>query len=595
MTMKRAAATITGPKGGSWDVFIGLEVHAQIQLRSKLFSRSQAAAPSEHDEPNSRVSLFDASFPGTLPVLNASAVDQAVKAALAFGSNVHRRSVFERKHYFYSDLPHGYQITQQRHPIATGGSLPLVFDPAGPTPTPKKQAGASAGEPRDNCSSSNSSSGGGAPLPSIGITRIQLEVDSGKSLHDRRKGSPAGAGAGAGAASAAGAERSLVDLNRAGIALMEIVLEPEIRSAAEAGAALRSLQLLLRRVGACDGNMEDGSMRCDLNVSVRPKGEDALGERVEVKNMNSVRHLMTAAEAEARRQARQLELGEGPVRRETRGFDVAKGQTTHLRRKEGSVDYRFCPEPDLPPLLIADEHVDALKAALPELPEATMARFSRDYGLPEHLSRLIVCAAGGASGYFEDLVNGNVREDEAEAEEGGRGGLRRRDPQVVATWLTNNLFGLLKDQLGGKEDEERGEGHGHGGGDSGERELERLFPAERLGGLLDLLSDGTVSNQTAKSVLREMVLEDHSRTAMEIVEAKDLGQLTNLDEIESLCRGIVQDPQHAQQLASYRAGKTNLSKFFMGQAFKATRGRVDGKIVEACMMKLLRESESSAP
>ncbi|CAM9786363.1 unnamed protein product, partial [Hapterophycus canaliculatus] len=289
--MKRAAATVTGPKGGAWDVFIGLEVHAQIQLRSKLFSRSQAAAPSENDEPNSRVSLFDASFPGTLPVLNSSAVDQAVRAALALGSQVHRRSVFERKHYFYSDLPHGYQITQQRHPIATGGALPLVFDPAVTGPTPKKAArgvgsgggGGSGGTSSDSIAAPTADDDAAPRLPSIGITRIQLEVDSGKSLHDRK-----GVGAG-------GAERSLVDLNRAGTALMEIVFEPEIRSAAEAGAALRSLQLFLRRVGACDGNMEDGSMRCDLNVSVRPEGGEGLGERVEVKNMNSGRHLMTAA------------------------------------------------------------------------------------------------------------------------------------------------------------------------------------------------------------------------------------------------------------------------------------------------------------
>lgn len=255
------------------------------------------------------MSLFDASFPGTLPVLNASAVDQAVKAALALGSKVHRRSVFERKHYFYSDLPHGYQITQQRNPIATGGALPLVFDPAGSAAT-AKGGGTSAGDEPESSNGSNL----GPRLPSIGITRIQLEVDSGKSLHDRKGGGGGGAGA----------ERSLVDLNRAGTALMEIVFEPEIRSAAEAGAALRSLQLFLRRVGACDGNMEDGSMRCDLNVSVRPEGAEGLGERVEVKNMNSVRHLMTAAAAEALRQARQLELGEGPIERETRGFDVAK-------------------------------------------------------------------------------------------------------------------------------------------------------------------------------------------------------------------------------------------------------------------------------
>lgn len=276
------------------------------------------------------MSLFDASFPGTLPVLNASAVEQAVKAALGLGSTVHRRSVFERKHYFYSDLPHGYQITQQRHPIATGGSLPLIFDPAGPTPTPKKKEGAAS----TTASSANKDDGevqnridNGTNnlhprLPCIGITRIQLEVDSGKSLHDRKRG---GGGAGrAGTGAGSDSETSLVDLNRAGSALMEIVFEPEIRSAGEAGAALRSLQLFLRRVGACDGNMEDGSMRCDLNVSVRPEGEEQLGERVEVKNMNSVRHLMTAAAAEATRQVKKLELGEGPIERETRGFDVVK-------------------------------------------------------------------------------------------------------------------------------------------------------------------------------------------------------------------------------------------------------------------------------
>ena len=254
-----------------------------------------------------RVSLFDAAFPGTLPVINASAVDQAVRTAVALGSNVNLCSVFERKHYYYSDLPHGYQITQQRQPIALGGSLPLIFEATPPDSAPKD----STNQERYGSDAEQSSK-----LRSVGITRIQLEVDSGKSLHEH------GAGAG---------ERSLVDLNRAGTALMEIVLEPEIRSAAEAGAAVRSLQLLLRKVGACDGNMEDGSMRCDLNVSVRPSGAGGMGERVEVKNLNSVKHLMTAAAAEARRQAQRLELGEGPVERETRGFDVAKVKAEYGR------------------------------------------------------------------------------------------------------------------------------------------------------------------------------------------------------------------------------------------------------------------------
>eukprot|EP00904_Undaria_pinnatifida_P003366 jgi/Undpi1/1302/HiC_scaffold_11.g04694.m1 len=596
--MKRVAATIKGPKGGSWDMFIGLEVHAQVKLQSKLFSRSQAAAPSEHDQPNSRVSLFDASFPGTLPVLNASAVDQAVRTALALGSDVHRRSVFERKHYFYSDLPHGYQITQQRHPIASGGSLPLIFESSTnantstntkintntctntdtnstnakttntntntnttPNPSPATTSTTTTTTPANIVEAPHD-----APIPlppSVGITRIQLEVDSGKSLHDSTGNSTD-------TKHGRRYQNSLVDLNRAGTALMEIVFEPEIRSAAEAGATLRSLQLLLRKLRSCDGNMEDGSIRCDLNVSVRPRGTEGMGERVEVKNMNSVRHLMTAAAFEALRQVRQLELGEGPVERETRGFDVGKGETTRLRRKEGQVDYRFFPEPDLPPLVIEDARVDAIKATLPELPEMTLARLSREHGIPEHLSRLIVCAAaGGASDYFERIVNG-----------GGGGVGVRRDPKVAANWVSNNLFGLLKDQLG----------RSHRQGDN-EDEIERLFPADRLGGLLDLLDNGTISSQTAKALLREMVQEDLSSSAMEIVEAKGLRQMTDKGKIETLCRGIVEDPKHEKQLASYRKGKKNLSKFFMGQAFKATKGRADGKVVGESIMRLLDRPE----
>lgn len=266
-------------------------------------------------------------------MLNASAVDQAVRTALALGSDVHRRSVFERKHYFYSDLPHGYQITQQRHPIASGGSLPLVFEPATSSPATatntntrtRTPATTNAADTADNTTTptrtATSTERDAAPTPvplplSVGITRIQLEVDSGKSLHDSASGSSTG--------DKNGGWESMVDLNRAGTALMEIVFEPEIRSAAEAGAALRSLQLLLRKLRSCDGNMEDGSMRCDLNVSVRPAGGDGMGVRVEMKNMNSVRHLMTAAAFEAQRQVRKLELGAGPVERETRGFDVTK-------------------------------------------------------------------------------------------------------------------------------------------------------------------------------------------------------------------------------------------------------------------------------
>lgn len=271
-----------------------MESHAPITNYSWLF---RPALLSAFVDWRARVSLFDASCPGTLPVLNGSAVNQAMRTALALGCNVHRRSVFERKHYFYSDLPHGYQITQHRRPIATGGSLPFLYEP-----NPTADAGTNKDITPVVCD--NSKDNDFERLPSVGITRIQLEMDSGKSLHDTESGM-----------------NSLVDLNRAGTALMEIVLEPDIRGAEEAGAALRSLQLFLRRIGTCDGNMEDGSMRCDLNVSVRPAGEEGLGERVEVKNMNSVRHLMAAATGEARRQVELLEMGQGPIQRETRGFD----------------------------------------------------------------------------------------------------------------------------------------------------------------------------------------------------------------------------------------------------------------------------------
>ncbi|CAN0151728.1 unnamed protein product [Discosporangium mesarthrocarpum] len=463
--MAHLTQTLRGVKGGLWEVCIGLEVHAQIHLNTKLFSRSAADCRDRRDPPNSRVSFFDAAFPGTLPVTNAAAVEQVVRTGLALGCTIHQRSIFERKHYFYSDLPHGYQITQNRHPIASGGKLTLldpatVIDKAGRHTsaawTDKSEVvGGEAGE-------------AGEAIPSVAVNRIQLEMDSGKSLHKYT------------------GDQSFVDLNRAGAALMEIVLDPDIRSAAGAGEAVRSLQFLLRRLGTCDGNMEDGSMRCDLNVSVRAVGCGDMGERVEVKNMNSVRSLVAAAEAEAKRQVALLEEGQmGGVERETRGFNVDKNCTFRLRGKEGLVDYRFLPEPDLPPLVIPRSCVELLKQTLPELPGAALQRLQSEYGLPERYSRVLVCASGGAVAYFEAAVSA--------APPSPVGARRRsggRDPQMVANWVCNNLFGLLKGTL---EDSAR------------EDELERALPSSKLGDLLDLLGDGTISNQTMKAMLRIMV------------------------------------------------------------------------------------------
>ena len=395
---------------GSWEIVIGLEVHAQVTARAKLFS---GAATDFGAEPNTQVSTVDAAFPGMLPVINRHCVEQAVRTGLGLDAEINLFSVFDRKNYFYPDLPAGYQISQYQQPIVGRGRVVLDMPD---------------GSARE-----------------IGITRLHLEQDAGKSLHDQHP------------------TQTYVDLNRAGIGLMEIVSEPDLRSAEEAGLYLRKLRSILRYLGTCDGNMEEGSLRCDCNVSVRRPGEP-YGTRCEIKNVNSVRFVMQAIEYEARRQVELIEEG-GAVEQQTRLFDSGRGVTRPMRSKEHAHDYRYFPDPDLLPLELDAEWVERLRAGLPELPDAKWARFVAEYGLrPEDAAVLV--AERATAEYFEKAATG-------------------RDPKAAANWVVGDLFGALN-RLGLGIDQSP-------------------VAPDRLGALIDLIADGTISGRIAKDVFAEMV------------------------------------------------------------------------------------------
>src|ERR1700692_2039750 len=385
---------------GEWEIVIGLEVHAQIVAKAKLFS---GAATDFGAEPNTQVSTVDAAFPGMLPVINRHCVEQAVKTGLGIDAEINLHSVFDRKNYFYPDLPAGYQISQYQQPVVGNGRVTLDM-PDGSTRT-------------------------------IGITRLHLEQDAGKSLHDQHP------------------RETYVDLNRAGIGLMEIVSEPDLRSAEEAGIYLRKLRSILRYLAPCDGNMEEGSLRCDCNVSVRHPGA-ALGTRCEIKNLNSVRFVMQAIEYEARRQVALIEEG-GTVAQETRLYDSGRGETRPMRSKENDYDYRYFPDPDLLPLVLEPEWLDRLRAELPELPDAKKARFIADYGLSAEDAEVLVAERATAE-YFEKVAQGT----------NGTG----RDPKAAANWVMGDLFGALNKK-------------------GLDIEGSPVAP-DRLGALIDLIADG---------------------------------------------------------------------------------------------------------
>ena len=472
---------------GEWEVVIGLEVHAQITSQAKLFS---GAATAFGAGPNTQVSLVDAAMPGMLPVINEYCVEQAVKTGLGLKAKINKHSVFERKNYFYADLPQGYQISQYAEPIVGEGTVVLDM-PDGTT--------------RD-----------------IGIERLHMEQDAGKSMHDQDP------------------KRTFIDLNRSGVALMEIVSKPDLRSPEEAGIYLRKIRSILRYLGTCDGNMEQGSMRADVNVSVRPAGSDALRTRTEIKNVNSVRFVMQAIEHEAERQVEAYEAG-GEVVQETRLFDAAKNETRPMRAKEYAHDYRYFPDPDLLPLVLADEDVERIGKGLPELPDDKKARFVSDYGLSAYDAGVLVAERETAD-YFETVAEG-------------------RDSKIAANWVTGNLFGALNK--------------------AGKAIAESPVPPGALGGLLDLMADDTISGRMAKDVFDEMF--ETGKDPAAIVADKGLEQITDTGEIEAVVDEII--AANPDQAADVRSGNDKAIGWFVGRVMKATQGKANPKMVN----DLLRE------
>jgi len=475
--------TIEGASG-VWEVVCGLEVHAQVISASKLFS---GAATDFGSPPNTQVSLVDAAFPGMLPVLNAECVAQAVRTGLGLNAQINLTSRFDRKNYFYADLPSGYQISQFEYPIVGKGEIEIEL---------------ADGSAR-----------------TIGVTRLHLEQDAGKSLHDQD------------------ASRSFIDLNRCGVALMEIVSEPDIRTPEEAGAYLRKLRTVLRYLGTCDGNMDEGSMRADVNVSVRHAGEE-FRTRCEIKNVNSVRFVMLAIEAEAKRQVEIWESG-GEVHQETRLFDPARNTTRSMRSKEDAHDYRYFPDPDLLPLVLDEAWIESLRATLPELPVAKRARFVREYGLPVYDAGVLV-AEQTIAAFFETVAQG-------------------RDARLAANWITGDFFAALN-RTG--------------------RTIETSpVSAADLGALLDLLADNTINGRIAKEVFEVMV--ESGAAPSEIVEKRGLRQVTDTGAIDAAVDAVLAG--NPDKLAEYRAGREKLFGFFVGQVMKAMAGKGNPALVNEAL------------
>ena len=474
---------------GDWEVVIGLEIHAQIVSGAKLFSGASAKFGAE---PNAHVSLVDAAMPGMLPVINEACVEQAVRTGLALNAEVNYSSVFARKNYFYPDLPQGYQISQFEKPIVGEGVVEVDL----PDDVTKK----------------------------VGIERLHMEQDAGKSLHDQHP------------------TKSYIDLNRAGVALMEIVSKPDLRTAEEASAYVAKLRSILRYVGSCDGNMQEGSLRVDANVSVRHPGEP-LGTRCEIKNINSLRFLRQAIDYEARRQVELIEDG-GEVALETRLFDSGEGTTRPMRSKEEAHDYRYFPDPDLLPLELTDDYVTKLKKTLPELPDAKKARFMSDYGLSAYDAGVLVAERDTAD-YFETVAKG-------------------RDAKQTANWVVSELFGRLN---------------------KGGIELSMSpVSAAALGGLIDLMADNTISGRIAKDVFDEMFKTGKAASA--IVEDKGLQQMTDSGAIEAVVDQIIAD--NASQVEKYRAGNEKVIGWFVGQVMKATQGKANPQMVNQVLREKLR-------
>ena len=482
-------ATLIQGKTGDWEMVIGLEVHAQVISNAKLFSGAPTGFGAE---PNTQVSLVDAAMPGMLPVLNEKCVEQAVKTGLGLNAKINLYSVFERKNYFYPDLPQGYQISQFQHPIVGHGVIEIDL-PDGST-------------------------------KSVGITRLHLEQDAGKSLHDQHP------------------SKTYVDLNRSGVALMEIVSDPDLRSAEEAAAYIRKLRAILRYLGTCDANMEQGNLRVDVNLSVRKPG-DPLGTRCEIKNVNSIRFVQQAIEYEAERQIDILEGG-GSIDQETRLWDTRQGVTRSMRSKEEAHDYRYFPDPDLLPVELEAGFVEQVKQTLPELPDPKKRRFMDSYGLSAYDAGVLVAERSRAD-FYETAAKG-------------------RDGKLTANWLITDLLGALN--KGGKDIDES------------------PVSAEALGGLIDLISDNTISGRIAKEVFADML--ESGRSASEIVEAKGLRQVTDTGAIEALVDGVL--AANPDKVAEYKGGKEKLFGFFVGQAMKQSQGKANPAMLNELLKRKLQ-------
>jgi len=487
MTAQSRPAKLIKGATGDWEVVIGMEVHAQVTSKAKLFSGASTAFGGA---PNSHVSLVDAAMPGMLPVINEECVRQAVRSGLGLNAKINLTSVFDRKNYFYPDLPQGYQISQYKQPVVGEGEVIVDLE------------------------------GGGAVT--VGIERLHLEQDAGKSLHERHP------------------TLSYVDLNRSGVALMEIVSRPDMRSAEEAKAFVAKLRSILRYLGTCDGDMEKGSLRADINVSVRRPGEP-LGTRCEIKNVNSIRFIGQAIEHEARRQIDIREEG-GTIEQETRLFDPGKGVTRSMRSKEEAHDYRYFPDPDLLPLQLTDDFVAELKSGLPELPDEKKARFVRDLGLSDYDAGVLVAERETAD-YFEAVARG-------------------RDAKAAANWVINELFGRLNKE--------------------GKDVTASPVSAVQLGGMLDLIAAGTISGKIAKDLFE--ILWNEGGDPKAIVEARGMTQVTDTGAIEAMVDEVItSNPDKVEQAKS----NPKAVGWFVGQVMKASGGKASPQTVNELLKKKL--------
>lgn len=481
-------------KTADWEMICGLEVHCEIISNSKVFSGASAEFGGA---PNTHVAFLDCGMPGQLPTLNEKCVEQCIKTGFGLNAKINKHSVFDRKNYFYGDLPTGYQITQLFYPIVGEGFIDVTDEDGN--------------------------------IKRIGVERLHLEQDAAKSIHDMHP------------------TQSFIDFNRAGVGLMEIVSKPDIRSPEQAGDYLRKLRSIVRYLGTCDGNMDEGSMRCDINVSVRPVGEEGYRHRVEIKNVNSIKFVMQAIDLEVHRQIDLYEQGlDFP--QETRLFDAVNMETRSMRSKENALDYRYFPDPDLPALNLSEDYIENIRTNLPEMPEAKKKRYMESLGLPEYDARILTSDKDTAA-YFERALHGGAK----------------RDPKKVANWVMGDLFAALNREYIAIENSP--------------------VRPEDLGALIDLINDGTISGKIAKEVFEDMFTT--GKSAATIVEEKGLKQVSDTGAIEKMIDEVI--AANMDKVAEIKAGKDKLKGWFVGQIMKASQGKVNPALANQLLEKKLSE------